>query len=300
MGNRTGIKPPPSSDLEGWRQVIHEGRLGDLRPEELAAAFQDLGDTDRKVWNALAKHLSGTIVGILYNKGLNPNLPDGGKEVIKKVHDTIFKALLKPSSKDGKMLRVGFGLIVGYRFKDALAQSYQEQISPVQKHMRTNGAKKADEEVEDLDEAVNEASKALRHETFASEEDVELSAEESSKETTKGDSTPPTFVVDEAEDDEIAPSRRQYDPTLLDGVETLDGALDVARILNSIPDYRKRQAFRYFMDGMPLKSSRTESIAKACGVSSKTAAKWIEEVKAFLQQNQEAKELLKMKVGAKP
>ena len=68
----------------------------------------------------------------------------------------------------------------------------------------------------------------------------------------------------------------------------LEEQLDVDRLLEAnIHDERKRLAFRLFMDGVPAKSKKTDSIAKALGITDKTARAWIKEVQ----------EILKSKVG---
>jgi RNA polymerase sigma factor (sigma-70 family) len=62
-----------------------------------------------------------------------------------------------------------------------------------------------------------------------------------------------------------------------------DEKVYVEQILSRISDERKRLAFRMHMEGIPLDSKRTASIAKALGVSSKTAGQWIEEVQSQLK-----------------
>lgn len=61
-----------------------------------------------------------------------------------------------------------------------------------------------------------------------------------------------------------------------------DEAIFVEEVLSRITDDRKRLAFRLHVDGIPLISKRTISIAGTLGVSSKTAGKWIEEVRGQL------------------
>ena len=74
-------------------------------------------------------------------------------------------------------------------------------------------------------------------------------------------------------------------------VETIEPAeegseqvVEVERLLNQIPDPRKREAFRLHMDGCPLSPGiGTTSIAERLGISAKTAGEWIAEVKALLK-----------------
>ena len=59
----------------------------------------------------------------------------------------------------------------------------------------------------------------------------------------------------------------------------------VEHLLSKIPDFRKCLAFQLHMEGCPITSDRgTESIAKALGVSAKTAGEWIKEVQALLKR----------------
>lgn len=59
----------------------------------------------------------------------------------------------------------------------------------------------------------------------------------------------------------------------------------VEQILSLIPDRRKQLAFRLHMDGCPISHGKgTVSIAKALGVSNKTAGEWIKEVQDLLKE----------------
>jgi len=77
-----------------------------------------------------------------------------------------------------------------------------------------------------------------------------------------------------------------FDPKRADDMSharEMDGRLFVEEVLSRVADERKRLAFRLHMDGIPLDSKRTTSIADVLGVSSKTAGHWIEEVQAQLK-----------------
>ena len=62
------------------------------------------------------------------------------------------------------------------------------------------------------------------------------------------------------------------------------GTIRVERMLRSIPDPRKRLAFRLFMEGMRVRQG-DPCVATALGVDPKTAAKWIDEAKLVLLAN---------------
>lgn len=59
--------------------------------------------------------------------------------------------------------------------------------------------------------------------------------------------------------------------------------VEVNEILETIPDCRKRLAFSLHMDGIPCKSIRGASIAKALDISEKTARQWINEIQQLLK-----------------
>ena len=130
MARRTDhADAPKSTDLEGWRIAIKERRLKEFRPEEIAAAFQDLGYQDTLVQNDLAKHLSDIIIGILRPR-VSYNWPDQGMDIIMNTHAAIFKGLLVPGTADGRALRKAFGSRVLYRLKDAIIKETRERYVP--------------------------------------------------------------------------------------------------------------------------------------------------------------------------
>lgn len=113
--------PPDSTDLEGWRLAVNEGRHKTYRLESIVAAIQDLGPCiDKAVRNPLANHLSDALLHIL-RKYVSVNHPNRGLDIIERTYDQIIEALLKPDSADGKALRVAFVPRVTFRLKDALA-----------------------------------------------------------------------------------------------------------------------------------------------------------------------------------
>lgn len=84
-------------------------------------------------------------------------------------------------------------------------------------------------------------------------------------------------------------------PTYHDPTETIDENIDVESILEQVPDDQKRLAFRLYMDDVPFKSKKSDSISAALGVSEKTAREWVKEVQALLSSAAEVQELLKPK-----
>lgn len=130
MARRTEqAEAPKSADLEAWRAAIEEGRLKDFRPEDIAAAFQDLGNRDKEVRNDLAKHLSDIIIGILRRR-VSYGWPDQGLDIIMNTHAAIFKGLLDLGTADGRALRKAFGSRVLYRLKDAIIKEKRERYVP--------------------------------------------------------------------------------------------------------------------------------------------------------------------------
>lgn len=63
MSKATDEDPPDSTDLDGWRRAISDGRHTGYRLEAIVAAIQDLGPcSDKAVLNPLAKHLSDAVL----------------------------------------------------------------------------------------------------------------------------------------------------------------------------------------------------------------------------------------------
>lgn len=91
---------------------------GIFRLESVVAAFQDLNGHDVEVLNALAKHLSDSLLRIL-RKYVGSHHPNKGKDIILRAHGVIFEALLRPESADGRNLREAFVPRVLFRLKGA-------------------------------------------------------------------------------------------------------------------------------------------------------------------------------------
>jgi hypothetical protein len=266
---------PDSSDLEGWRRAVEEGRLGALRPEALLCAVQDLGpDADPRVLNPIAKRLSGIIMGMA-RKYVGTNKPNRGEDIIQRVHEGIWMTMLDETSEERKTLRDGLGGIVKFRCQDAIALEHKHSRIPLEPKVRevkrnedpaqVPGDRTRAAEVSHLIAAQDPKHTGLMNEGFAG-------------------------------DDAVA-AAKPADPSQFQGMQHLEGRVDVERVLACISDDRKRLAFRYFMEDFPYGSNRTLSIAEAVGISSKTAEHWIEELVALLKQSEEAQELMNKKVG---
>jgi len=255
--------PPKSTDLDGWRQAIAVGCLKSFKLEAVVAAFQDLGQGDTRVQNALAKHLSDSILHMLRRR-VGFNHPNRGEDIILRVHGEIFAALLRPASADGRNLRQAFGPRVLFRMKDAIAAELRERRIP--------------------DEA-QPKSKSKTKQVKGSEEAKEIEAE----------------IIDlaaaaekpEPMENEAASPQKHPGSELFDGVRDADEQIDVNRIVECVPDYRKRLAFHLFMNDVSYKSKRKDvtSIAGALGISEKTAREWIKEVRGLLEENDNVKQL---------
>jgi hypothetical protein len=257
-------EPPAPTDLEGWRLAISQGSLPMFRLETIVAALQDLGLlADSRVRNPLAKHLSDAMTHLL-RKLVGPNHPNQGEDIIYRVHGQLFAALLEPSSADGQGLRQAFVPRVSFRIKDAIATERKHSRIRVEAKIKTTvKGKKIDEIVQ----------------IVPTEE-------------------PPEAANDlNARDEEAAVRTANRDLSLLNGVRDFDERLDVERFLTIVTDERKRLAFYLYMDDVPFGSKRGNSIAKALGVSAKTAREWVEEVRQILEGDAEIQELKKASSG---
>lgn len=246
MEQLNGDEPPPkSTDLEGWRHAVEDGRYRDFRMEEIVAAIQDLGPgTDKQVLNHLAKHLSDVLLRVLRRR-VDTGYPNEGRDIIERVHGQLIEAALTPSSADGRGLRAAFGSRVTFRIKDALT---------VEKRA-----------ARDLREAAEQTR----------ESEAPGGAERS----------PPNGLTEE----------RCYNPS-----SEIVESMHVEDILRRVTDDQKRLAFRLHMDGVPSKSKKTSSIAKALGINEKTARAWIEEVQALLSVTPEVQDLIELRRRVAP
>jgi len=264
--------PPKSTDLDGWRQVIEKEQLGTFRLEAIAAAFQDLGQRDKKVQNALAKHLSDAIMKILRQR-VGFHHPNLGEDIIFRVHEKIFVALLHPSSADGRNLRNAFVPRLLFRVKDAIAEEERQRRIP--------------DEIKQREKRRTAKTKEVTREDEEGVEVVPLTEIQDSGADTE-----------DSEEGEIVPVKMRG-TSLLDGVRDAEQQIDVIRILERVCDSRKRLAFHLFMDGVPYKSKRRDvyTIAQVLDVSEKTARNWAEEVRQLLQDDERVKFLKEGKVG---
>jgi hypothetical protein len=279
MTKQSEAKPPPgSTDREGWQQAVADHRLSQFRLETIVAALQDLGqDAGTPLRNALAKHLSDALTGFL-RRHIGTNHPNAGEDIIYRVHNDVFEALLQKDSKDGQALREAFGPRVMFRVKDAIAAEYRHSRIPLAPKVREVA------EHEHEDDVATDSAKAQDVNRLAQRGETGEATEDASG-----------LTVEEA-----TAVTRPRDPALLDGVRATDEHIDVERALANIKDFRKRLAFRLYMDDVPFKSKRSDSIAKAVGVSSKTAEAWIKEVRELLAQTEEVQALQGKKVGERP
>jgi hypothetical protein len=274
MNDESEESPPDSSDLEGWRRAVDRGQLASLRPEALLCAVQDLGpDADPRVLNPIAKRLS-EIITKMARKYVGTNKANSGNDIIQRVHTEIWMALLDETSGDGRTMRLGLGGIVKFRCLDAIALENKHSRVPLQPKLRE----------------VN------RHEDPAK---VPMDRKKAAKVSQLVAAQDPTRAIagDGFLGDDAVSAGKPADPAQFEAMRHLEAHVDVERILSRITDDRKRQAFRLFMEDMPCGSKKTDSIAKAVGISSKWAEQWIDELKEHLQQTAEFQELTNKKVG---
>jgi hypothetical protein len=255
-----GTDPPlKSTNLAEWQEVVANGRLCEFSLEAIAAAFQDLGPgSNRSVRHALAKYLSDDIYRRL-KRNVGRNHPNEGRDIIDRVHFQLFEALARPHSKDAKGMRVAFASRVMFRLKDAIAA--EQRAHRIQDEAVANKNKKS--------------KKAQKTEENDADEIKFVGIEHHPD------------LVDEDESDNaetVGGSSIQRNPALMDGVREIDENCDVNRFLEqNISDYRKRLAFRLFMEGLRCKSKKSISIAKAVGADEKTVRLWIEEIQGQLK-----------------
>ncbi|HKX50762.1 MAG TPA: hypothetical protein VJQ48_10075 [Candidatus Binatia bacterium] len=254
-----GTDPPPkSTNLAEWQEVVAKRRLGEFSLEAITAAFLDLGpNADRSIRHDLARYISDEIYTRL-RRNVGRNHPNEGNDIIDRVHFQLFEALARPQSKDAKGMRVAFASRVMFRLKDAIAVEARAQRVPDETATKENKKSKNDK-------TLKKDGETILH--------VEISKH-------------PDLIQEVISDDLefVGGSGIQRDPTLMAGVCDTDENFDVNRFLmENIPDYKKRLAFRLFMEDVPYKSKKANSIAEALDIDEKTARLWIEEVQGELR-----------------
>lgn len=252
MDASTSEEPPPdTTDFAGWKRAAEQGLLPRFRPETIFAALQDLRfNTDSGLRNELARALSNRTYRLLWRR-VGRNHPNGGQDIVDRVHLQVFEAAARPDSADGRGFRQAFVPRLEYRLKDAIAKEARERRIPDEEGARLQG----------------KPQHGARQTADAA-----------------GTDPGPEEEAEAADGEDALPSKRAWDPTLLDGVCAAEQQIDVDRFLQAhIADDRKRLAFRLFMDGVPFKSTRSESIAEALGIDESTARQWIKEIKAHLK-----------------
>ncbi len=241
---------PDSTDFAGWKRAAQERRLDYLPLEAIIAALQDLRfNTDFGLRNDLAKALSDRTYKLLRGQ-VGRNHPNGGADIIDRVHVQVFEALAQANSADAKGFRQAFVARLVYRLKDAIAKEARERRIPGEMPVRQPGQSRGN------------ASEARE----SAETGFELSPDEE---------------VGATEGEEARPSKTIWDSALVDGVRAAEQQIDRFLEIN-IADDRKRLAFRLFMDELPFKSTRSDSIAKALGIDESTARQWIKEIQVQL------------------
>jgi hypothetical protein len=249
-----------STDLAGWQEVVAKGRLGEFSMEAIIAAFLDLRpNSEPNVKHHLARYISDDMMRRL-RRYTGRNHPNEGRDIVERVHFQLWQALARSTSADAQGMRKAYASRVMFRLKDAIAEEAKARRIPDATAPR--GTKASQKKREDAGESSN--SVVL----------VEISEH-------------PDFRDDDVRDDAYVAGGPAigHDPTLLDGVHNLDQQIDVDRfLLENVPDYKKRFAFRLFMERVPFKSKRGNSIAAALDIDESTARLWIEEIQATLKR----------------
>jgi hypothetical protein len=270
------IPPPDPGDLEGWKTAVACGRVAQFPPEVLVAALQDLGPgLDPAIRDPIARQLNRMLMAWLRGH-VGHNHAGGGEDIILRIQFTIFEALLDKNSADGKALRVAFWARVSFRAKDAIAKEYRDSRIPLTHEPKKKGTANYDEVPLDEEKAAEVRQLVGPSEHAEETEDVG------------------GFVGDDA-----ASSTARPTAAVLEQLIHFEETMDVERVLAHIKDldWRKRLAFRLYMEKVPAGSTKGYSIAKAVGRSSKTVEKWIKEIQDILKETREVQELTGKKVG---
>jgi RNA polymerase sigma factor (sigma-70 family) len=107
-------------DCKSWQELIETGRLDEHRPEEIVAICRqrDRSKNERLAGQLMA-HLSVLATRFLA-KRVNPNRPNGGKDVLDEVRTRMFTAILDPKAPDGLGYETAFYAKLQQRLIDEL------------------------------------------------------------------------------------------------------------------------------------------------------------------------------------
>jgi RNA polymerase sigma factor (sigma-70 family) len=259
--------PPDSKDQAGWREAVAAGHLLDYREEALVAAAQDLDrEVGRPAVNGIVRELSDRFMRWA-RKRVGTNHPNRGMDIIHRAHMKMIEALARPQSADGKGFRSKFWLYARYRLSDAIAEEGRANRVP-------DDNAKAKLKAESEKKAKRRAAKKAGEQSPAEADEVELVGI---------DQHPDLQDDEERDDDGRSHTPARLDPTLMASARDTEAQAWINSFLErNVPNPKKRQAFRLFMDEFPAKSTRSDSIAKAVGIDEGTARDWIEELQEEL------------------
>jgi hypothetical protein len=215
----------------------------------------------------------------LLRKRVGRNHPNGGIDIIERVHSELLTSLLSLSSADGAAMRTAFIMVVNYRVKDAIATEYKHSRIPTAQIQKSTNA---DSDVNSASEPEPESSKVGSGVAHRVDDDKLVGSDKGVRTNIE-----PATAYTSDSDEHGYSSGVVCDPSLMDGVRDIDESIDVKRILSTITDERKRLAFYLYMDRIPIHSTKGHSIAAALGVDRKTVKKWISEVQDQLSQLKE-------------
>jgi hypothetical protein len=245
-----------STDLAGWQACVSEGRLGEFSMESIVAAFLDLRpNSEPKLRLDLARCISDDMMRRL-RRNTGRNHPNEGNDIIERVYSQLWEALSRPASADAKGMRKAYASRVLFRLKDAIAKEQMARWTP---NTDTSTGKKKPKGKK------NQTEKTML---------VDISEH------------PDCHHEDVSDEVEVVGGAGiMRNGNLLDGVRDLDEQIDVDRfLLENVPDPKKRLAFYLFMDKVPFKSKRGQSIAATLKIDESTARLWIEEIQATLKE----------------
>jgi RNA polymerase sigma factor (sigma-70 family) len=105
---------------ETWQHLVETGRLDDHPPEEIVAFCRRLDRVkNERLAGQLMSHI-GVVATRYLAKRINPNRPNGGKDVLTNVRSAMFIAILDPKSADGLGYETAFYAKLNQRLIDEL------------------------------------------------------------------------------------------------------------------------------------------------------------------------------------
>ncbi len=123
----TGSKCQIPPDPKGWKDIVEKQELDNYHVQEIVKAVRNWNNSgDKRTFDALMLYISDQILNVL-SSYVGTNHLNDGKDIIFDVHSDLIRAVLDPSSKDGRALCEAFVKRIKFRAIDEIRKEEKKQ-----------------------------------------------------------------------------------------------------------------------------------------------------------------------------